>query len=501
MTVRTEFELLPEFTAELEEIRNSGITTELLYKIIQKHQFNAIYNKSLHNRYKGLNGCVPIFNRKPRYEEEKPINNKINNDYFGLIINAKTGCFAGNPFSYSYSITDEAEEDTGGKNEVEIAKRTLSDFITRNNMHQKDMQVTKNSATYGYSGRLAYIDEELNERIMTIHGYETIILSDVDISEPEYAVRYYTTLDINGAEVWTAIFYDNKYATTYKGASLLDLTEVEKKEHLFDYCPLWGVANNEECMGDAEKVLQLIDAYDMALSDNANEIDAFTHALMQIGVNIDDEYITKAQKTGVLVIPQVGSNPVSEPVKWVTKNINDTFTEHHLERINENIFTFSQTPNFLDEKFGNVSGVALEQKFNGMREKCTAFKASFMNASHYMWKVICSSWRRKGINIDPLHIVTDVKFNIPQDLEGEARTVQTLIGAGLPKRYAFAKLSDVDDVEWVLDEIEAEKEEATDVTNLYDDVDINDTGDNKDPDNADKPTEEELNAAKSGGKA
>jgi SPP1 family phage portal protein len=462
---RNEMELFPDCSEFIEEIENNGISANLIYKIIQKHLPNAMYNRKLYKRYIGLDGYVPIFNRQPKYEEE-PINNKLNNDYFGLIVNAKVGCWGGRPISYSYSITEEAEDDTGGKEKIETAKRTLSDFVVRNNMHQVDIQTAQNAAIYGYSGRLAFIDKEGNERIKAIPGYETIILSDMDISEPEYAIRYYEEMDIDGVKHWVVDFYDDKYMTTYKG-DLMSLEETGKKLHLFDYCPLQGVANNQECMGDVERVLPLIDDYNKVLSDNSNEIEAFVHAMLLVNLNTDDDVIKKAQKTGALIIPPVGSQQNAEPVKWLTKNINDGFTEHHLERLNDNIFTFSQTPNFLDEKFGNVSGVALEQKFNGMREKCTVFTANFNNSSFYMWKVLCSSWKKKGIDIDPMHIIMDSKLNIPQDLEGEARTVQTLIGAGLPKRYAYSKLSDVEDVEWIMNEIEAEKDE---ITEMYPDL-------------------------------
>ena len=43
------------------------------------------------------------------------------------------------------------------------------------------------------------------------------ILSTKDISEPEYAVRYFYTLDINGCKVWTVEFYDDTYVTVYTG--------------------------------------------------------------------------------------------------------------------------------------------------------------------------------------------------------------------------------------------------------------------------------------------
>ena len=125
-------------------------------------------------------------------------------------------------------------------------------------------------------------------------------------------------------------------------AFLLSLNLVDVKPHLFDYCPLQGIANNKECIGDAEKVLNLIDDYDKIVSDNSNEIEAFVHALMIVQMQVeDDSVIEEAQKSGALIIPPVGSNPVQEPVKWVTKNINDTFTENHLKRLEDLIKWFT----------------------------------------------------------------------------------------------------------------------------------------------------------------
>mgnify|MGYP003297450277 CR=1 FL=1 len=68
---------------------------------------------------------------------------------------------------------------------------------------------------------------------------------------------------------------------------------------MFDYCPLQGIANNKELLGDAEKVMSLIDDYDKVLSDNSNEVEAFAHAyLIFEGLRIDDKTIEEGQKNG-----------------------------------------------------------------------------------------------------------------------------------------------------------------------------------------------------------
>lgn len=476
--VRSITETLPTFSAELAEVREHGITKELLQKIIQKHRANSLYNYKLYERYMAVAEGVDIFDREPRFEEEKPINNKVNNDFMGEIVDFKVGYFAGKPIGYSYSTTDEAEETTGGEEAVDKASKAITDFTTRNNMFGVDMETTKFASIYGYAGRLFYIEADTgDERVIPIHGYETIILSDTDISEPECAVRYYKETDINGVESWTADFYDKQYKYTFKGDLLSLEPDGEPKEHCFDFCPLQGVANNKECMGDAERVIALIDAYDKTVSDNANEIESFAHAYMVFRQLIDEPEMQKAQKTGSFYVPNVG-NSDKDPIYWLTKNVNDGYTEHHLDRLEDNIYRFSRTPNLGDESWGNASGVSLKFKLHGLEVKCAQFQAKMMDANKYMWKLLASAWSKKGIHVDPLQCVCEFKRNFPLDEEGEARTVQACISAGLPKKYAFSKMSDIDDVDWIMQLLQQEKEDAT---SLFEEVER---------DNADKAIDE-----------
>lgn len=490
---RTEWELLPEFTAELEEIRKNGISTKLLYDIIQKHLSNSEYNRRLYKRYMTITEGVPIFGRIPRYAEEKPINNKVNNDFFGEIVDFKVGYFAGEPISYSYSVTEEAEEETGGEKAVEEASKVLTDFLTRNNMFGVDMETTKYASIYGYSGRLFFVDKEGTERVKPVHGYETIILSDFDISEPEYAIRYYKSLDLNGAETWTVDFYDNKNMTTYKGNSLLSLEAVETKPHLFDYCPLQGIANNKECLGDAEKVLALIDDYDKIISDNSNEIESFVHAMLLVTLLGDEkiiaEQLQKASQSGTMHITPTGTTQVNEPVKWLTKQINDAFTEHHAKRVEDNIYRFSRTPNLNDESFGTASGTALKFRLHGLETKCSTFEANVMNSAQHMWRVLCSAWTKKGISVDPLQFCMEFHRNFPQDKLSEAQTAQAFIGAGLPKRWVYSQISGIgEDIDWIFDLIEQEQKDAME---LYQNLPQFNNDEDEGEDDTETNTEEE----------
>lgn len=471
-------QLYPDYTAEIRELNENGFSLELLYKIINKHKQNSIYNRKLYERYMTIDDSVPIMRRKPRFDEENPINNRIGNDFFSEIVDFKTGYFAGTPIAYGYNKGREAEETTGGANGVDEATKLVTDFTTRNNMYGVDMETTKYASIYGYAGRLFYIDEDGVERVMPVHGYQTIILSSTSISEPEYAVRYFYTTDINARKIWTVEFYDKTNVMIFTGY-LTQLKLVETKTHMFDYCPLQGIPNNKEMLGDAEKVLSLIDDYDKVVSDNSNEIESFVHAYMIFeNLNIDKKTVRDGQKNGVFSFRQLGTK--EGKVYFLTKDINDAFTEHHLERLEDNIYRFSKTPNLGDESFGTASGVSLKFKLHGLETKCGMYQAQLMDAAQFMWKLLASAWAKKGSKIDPLQVTMDFKRNFPLDTATEAQTVQALVSAGIPKEVAYSQLSFVDDVDYIMELIEQEQQAipSLDDVNIDDDQDEPDENDN-----------------------
>ena len=454
---RNKTQFYPNYAAFIDEIEKNGITAELLQKIIQRHRNNALYNRGLYERYEVMDGAVPIFNRKHRFKKEKkPINNKINNDFFGEIIDFKTGYFAGQPIAYGYNKGEESEETTGGEAAIDIATKALTDFTTRNNMYGVDMETTKLASICGYAGRLFYIDPDGDERVMPIPAFECIILSKTSISEPQYAIRYYPVYDINNNRTWQVEFYDDTDIYYFSG-QLSKLNFDNKDAHLFDYCPLQGIENNKEMLGDAEKVLSLIDDYDKVLSDNSNEVEAFVHAyLIFENLRVDNKTIEEGQENGSFVFPSTGTQ--QGRAYFLTKNINDAFTEHHLDRVQNNIYRFSKTPNLADDTFGSASGVSLKFKLHGLETKCGMFEAKMMDAAQYMWKVLASSWVKKRISFDPLQVTMDFVRNFPLDLANEAQIATALKNIGLPDEIVYGQLSFIDDVDYVLELKEQEME-------------------------------------------
>lgn len=488
---RAEYELYPDFQAEIEELDKNGITDALLNHIIKKHQPNAEFNRNLHKRYEALDGEVPIFLREPHFDEENPVNNKINNDFVGEIVDFKTGYFAGKAAVYNYADTSESKEDTGGEEARDKASKKLSDFVALNNMWGVDMRVTKNATIAGYAGRQFYFDYDGNERVMALPAYETIILSETSIAEPKYGIRYYKTIGLGGEEIWKAEFDDGKLIRFYEGCQGGLYEKPEKAiPNLFGFCAIQGIPNNPEMQGDAEKVMELIDAYDRTISDINNEIESFANAYMAFeNVDMDDDEIRKGQQTGAFQYFTSGSQPGS--IHFITKDINDAFVEHHLDRLEQNIHRFSKTPDMTDENFSqNASGVAMKFKLTGLETKCGMFQTEMISAGVYMFKLLGSSWNKKQIGFDPLQAYISFKRNFPVDVQSEAAAVSAMINSGMPKRKAFEQYSFIDDVDEVMQLVEEEKEE---IASLYpqfsnledDDEDNNVPGENPDDEGVD----------------
>lgn len=66
---------------------------------------------------------------------------------------------------------------------------------------------------------------------------------------------------------------------------------------------------------------------------------------------------------GAINIKSTGTSQNAD-VTFLTKNINDSFTEHHLERLQDNIYRFSKTPNLNEDSFGSASGISLKFKLH-----------------------------------------------------------------------------------------------------------------------------------------
>lgn len=445
---------LEDMRVFLDEIRKNGFKADLIKPMIEAHKQDHNRMVKLYTRYKAEEGGVPILTRKPiEYEDfetatikriDNKVNNRLNNAFDADIVDTKVGYMFGHPISYN------VEENATLKQE------TVDEFNLRNNVEDADAEWGKMAAICGYSARLAYIDLEGEERIINLNPWECIILSDRSITEPVYALRYYTiTNPLTKTQINKAEFYDDTYVTFFEEQNG-GYVQVGRQKHTFDYCPLYGLPNNEELKGDAEKVLALIDAYDRTLSDASNEIEQYRLAYLVLkGLGADEETLAKMKKAGILELLDE-----DDDVKYLTKDINDQMIENHLNRLEENIMRFAKSVNFTDEQFaGNVSGVAMKFKLMALENKCITMERKMTAALRWQFKVLCSAWAKKGRAKpeDYLNIWFGFKRNLPANILEEADVAAKLKGL-VSEETRLSLLSFVDDVKYEQERMQEEQD-------------------------------------------
>ncbi|WP_341320838.1 phage portal protein [Solibacillus sp. FSL H8-0523] len=434
------------------QFRDKGADATLIAQVIDEHQKDKARRLLMYKRYRAETDAVPILTREAaKYEDfetgavkriDDKVNNRLNNSFDVEIVDTKVGYMFGHPISYEVdkNVLDKL---TGLKAEIDI-------FKLRNNVEDKDSEWGKKAAICGYGARLAYIDKEGKERIINIDPWETIIISSTDYTEPEFAIRYFN-IDENKQRVE---FYDDAFYYVFEsGANGLQLID-KPQLHTFEHCPLFGLPNNEELMADAERVFTLIDAYNRTLSDASNEIEQYRLAYLILkGLGADDEDIDRIKKSGIFEL--LGEN---DDVRYLTKDINDSLIEHHLDRLEQNIMRLAKSVNFSDEAFGgNVTGVALEFKLMSLENKCITMERKMTAALRYQFKVLCSAWAKKGLCADEdyLKIWFEFKRNIPVNMKERVETAVAMMAIASHKT-ALSTLPNIDDAEYEMEQRQLE---------------------------------------------
>lgn len=439
---------------------NGRVTSEMLQMLIDDHKAQAAEMKRKYGAYKAEDLEI----KKRTFSDDAKINCKINCDYRASIINDVVGYVFGKPITYQIDKNNYPET------EYKNYTKKLSDFKIINNIEDLDSETGKKAAICGYGARLCYIDINATERAVNIDPWECIFLED-NVDEPQYAMRYYTITDSEGKETLRVEWYDTENVIFYvKGASDFEMDSNEaSKQHLFAGVPLIKFQNNDEEQGDFDKVESLIDAMDRVISDNQNEIEEFRLAYMLFyGVEIDKETIQKARQTGAFgnLDPGEGNR-----VEFLTKTINSEFLENHKKTLNEDIYKFSQSVDMSDEKFSGsaMTGESRKWKLLPLENKAITKERKFTKALRYMWKIICSSWDKRGIKLNYIDIFFEFHRNIPIDLLYVGDTASKLKGV-VSDRTLLSIIPFVDDVDYELKTIKEEMEDSIDL----DKIDIDD---------------------------
>ena len=415
----------------------------------------ASHKLSLYDRYSVKR--VPIQFRVPL--DGTKVNNKINNDFAGEIVDTKIGYVLGNPIKYSVDRNSyEGIEAKFKEHQGQVNK-----FVVSNKMNDKDIELGKLVSICGVAGREIYIDKNGNEKVVNLKPWETIFLTNAE-GDVEYALRQYSELFQVGDKLEELIcvdFYDNEKITSFierkaedgSMSFVYDDSKENPRYHVFGITPIIKVVNNEEELGDFERVMSQIDAYDRTTSDVNSEIEQFRMAYMKFtGVKVTPELIEQSKQAGGFEIPD------GADISFITKNINDVVVENHLKRLEADINRFAKHVNMSDPNFGGGdSSLANKYKLTALEMKSIILEVKMKTALLRQFQIISSAWAKKGVVVDYLNIFFEFSRNLPVNIMEEATETEKLKGL-VSERTRLGKLSFVDDIDYEIEQMESDSE-------------------------------------------
>ena len=420
------------------------MTPELLAEYIGKHKTEVT------NRYQKLHDAYvndyEIFHL-PKKATYKP-DNRISANFAKYIADTMNGFFIGIPIK----TTNQDDKVT-----------EYIDFLDKyNDQDDNNAELSKLCSIYGKAYKMYYNDAEGNIGITYLSPMESFMIYDDSILEqPLYFVRYY----LDSENVERGSWSDGTIVQHFvqNGSYRWD---GEAEPHYFDGVPATEYIENDERVGIFEGALPMINAYNKAVSEKANDVDYFSDAYLKVlGQRLDDEEIHHIRDDRVINFDGDVNGVI---VDFLQKPSGDETQEHLLDRLERLIYQISMVANISDENFGTSSGIAMKYKMQAMSNLAKTKERKFRSGMQRRYRLIFSNpiSTVRGIGRDAW-ISNDYKFtlNFPANLAEETDIASKLEGI-VSKKTQLSVLSVVENVQDELDRMEeeenAQKDDARD---------------------------------------
>lgn len=415
------------------------LTPELLGEFINEHRERLKRYQRLMKMYKGQHDI--LFQEKK--ELSKPDNRLVVN-FAKYIVDTLNGYFIGNPIKTVHPD--------------KVVSDQMKRIAKRNSQNDNNAELSKMCSIYGHAYEFLWLDNDLNNRVTYMDPQDAFVIYDDTIAqEPLYGVHILT--DETGRSFGTIYSRNDEkdFYTNDKQKIVID--ENSLVEHFFDDVPLIEYIENEERQSAFENVESLINAYNKALSEKANDVDYFADAYLAIlGAVLDEEMLNKIRDNRIINLKAGNTDKLK--VEFLDKPNADTTQENLINRLELLIFQNSMVSNINDESFGTSSGIALKFKLQSMENLSLMKERKFNNSMVKRFKMMFAvptnfvgADKEGYLDID--YIFTR---NIPNNLVEEAETAKNLAGI-TSKKTQLSALSVVDNVQDELDQIEQERSE------------------------------------------
>ena len=246
-----------------------------------------------------------------------------------------------------------------------------------------------------------------------------------------------------------------------------EMPAFETFPNLIGEFPVNEIIANEERLGDFEDVIPLMDAYNLMVSDNANDVAYWNDAYMLLSgyEETDDDDIANMKNDKVIVTSEGGD------VKFITKDVNDKHIQNNLDRLLQDIFVISQTPNLGSDKYNAQSGVAMNNKSQPLENKTATKESKFTKALDKRHRMICRYLERteRAKDLKPMDVEPVYVRNLPKSYS-EIADLAVKVRGLLPDELIASQFPFVSDAK---EAVEAARKEQ--VERMKQDVEINST--------------------------
>ena len=386
-------------------------------------------------------GKHKILNRT--FDDLSKPNNHVMCNIPKYIVQVRTGFFSSSPLALE-SLNEEFMDD-------------IRDVLDYNDFKQTFNQLDTYCSIFGHSFLVMYINDEGRLAFTAQNPKDWIYVRDNSLEQkPKFAIRYYAWWDsVENQQMYDIELYTKEEIINYEGTPI-DLKEVRRRPHYFNGLPVIEFMENESRQGSYENVINLIDTYELMLSDTANTINYFSDCyLVLTGMQeTNAEDIAKMKNNRVLLVPE------GCEASFLTKNVEENYNENMLKRLQEQIFTIACTPLLSDSSFSsNSSGVAIQFKLFAMEKsvqlKENIFRAGF-NTMFNLIRDMLNLMERRSYTEDDKVIQTYTR-SLPMDLSSLSDSISKLKDV-VSRRTLMTQLEFVSDASLEEQQLRIEKE-------------------------------------------
>lgn len=338
----------------------------------------------------------------------------------------------------------------------------LQTWLNHVSFADKLNEISKQVDIYGRSIGFLYQNENAETGFTYLSPTKAFIIYDDTVErDPLAFVRYEYYDNENEYQARGKIYYSN-LVYDFNSTNL----DENPSPNPYRMIPAVEFYENEERQGVFDPVRTLIDAYDKALSQKADQVEYFDNAyLAMMGIHLPTDKngnpILDIRKNRFLYLPNV--DPQSNPdVKFIAKPDGDQMQENYLNRLDNLIYQISMIPNMKDQEFsGNASGVALEYKLLPMKNKSNSKERKFTKSLRALFRAVFSTGQ--VISQSGKDSWEDLQFqftrNIPKDIAGSISAAKQAEGM-ISKRTQLSLLPFINDPNSELEQVNKEKQES-----------------------------------------